>query len=76
MVRVSHKCERALLQCCSDGFASEDPDWKMVSGAARRYIHYKVRINCVWIDVPDDAVIAEPNWAGHDMVWTVTGTSA
>lgn len=61
--------------CCkyADGSVIEDPDWKMVSDAAGVHIHYKVRINRVWIDVPDDAVISEPNLAGYAMVWTVTG---
>ena len=61
--------------CCkyADGSAIEDPDWKMVSDPARLHVHYRVRINRVWIDVPDDSVISEPNLAGHAMVWTVTG---
>ena len=61
--------------CCkyADGSVIKDPDWKMVSDAAGVHIHYKVRINRVWIDVPDDAVISEPNLAGYAMVWTVTG---
>lgn len=61
--------------CCSyaDGFAIEDPDWKVVSDAERPHVHYRVRINSVWIDVPDDAVIPEPNRLGRAMVWTVTG---
>ena len=27
-----------------------------------------------WIDVPDDAVITEPNRAGRTMVWPMWGT--
>jgi hypothetical protein len=47
--------------CCSDadGFALSDPDWESRSG------HYRVRIDNEWIDVPDDAVITEPNRAGR-----------
>ena len=26
-----------------------------------------------WIDVPDDAVITEPNRAGRTMVWPIKG---
>lgn len=51
--------------CCSDadGFAISDPDWSMQHG------HYRVRISGEWYDVPDDAVITEPNLAGKAMVW-------
>ena len=51
--------------CCSfaDGYAVEDPDWESKDG------HYRVRLGNDWIDVPDDAVITEPNRAGRTMVW-------
>jgi hypothetical protein len=51
--------------CCSDadGFALSDPDWESKSG------HCRVRVDNEWIDVPDDAVITEPNRAGRTMVW-------
>jgi len=51
--------------CCSiaDGRAVADPDWETKDG------HYRVRIDGTWIDVPDDAVIKEPNRAGQTMVW-------
>lgn len=53
--------------CCSDadGFAVSDPDWESRGG------RYRVRLNGEWIDVPDDAVITEPNRAGRTMVWPV-----
>ena len=56
--------------CCSDadGFAVSDPDWETKSG------HYRVRIDNEWIDVPDDAVITEPNRAGRTMVWPINGS--
>jgi hypothetical protein len=56
--------------CCSDadGFAVSDPDWESNNG------HYRVRVDNEWIDVPDDAVIAEPNRAGRTMVWPVRGS--
>ncbi len=51
--------------CCSfaDGTSVEDPDWNIRDG------HYRVRIDANWYDVPDDAVIDEPNRAGKTMVW-------
>jgi hypothetical protein len=56
--------------CCSDadGFAIADLDWESKSG------HNRVRIDNEWVDVPDDAVITEPNRAGRTMVWPVKGT--
>lgn len=59
----SLKSERGL--CCSnaDGVALSDPDWDSKDG------HYRVRLDGEWIDVPDDAVIKEPNRAGRTMVW-------
>jgi hypothetical protein len=43
--------------CCSfaDGFAVSDVDWESKDG------HYRVRLENNWIDVPDDALITEPN---------------
>lgn len=60
--------------CCSDadGSAVADVDWESRQG------HYRVRLDGQWIDVPDDAVITEPNRAGRTMVWPVrdpSGTS-
>ena len=51
--------------CCSftDGFAVSDVDWETKGG------HYRVRLENNWIDVPDDALITEPNRAGRTMVW-------
>jgi hypothetical protein len=51
--------------CCSfaDGEIVADPDWESKGG------HYRVRIENNWIDVPDDALITEPNRAGRTMVW-------
>jgi hypothetical protein len=53
--------------CCSDadGYAVSDPDWESKRG------HYRVRIEGEWWDVPDDAVITEPNRAGRTMVWPI-----
>src|ERR1700732_5002301 len=51
--------------CCSmaDGESVADPDWDSKDG------HYRVRLENSWIDVPDDALITEPNRAGRTMVW-------
>jgi hypothetical protein len=55
--------------CCSfaDGYVVSDPDWESKSG------HYRVRIDDKWVDVPDDAVITEPNRVGRTMVWPMRG---
>ncbi|KGT75915.1 hypothetical protein MA20_31770 [Bradyrhizobium japonicum] len=65
--------------CCSDadGYALSDVDW--TSNGTR----YRVRIPrsndpadknaMVWVDVPEDAVITEPNRAGRTMVWPIWG---
>jgi hypothetical protein len=51
--------------CCSfaDGSAVSDVDWESKDG------HYRVRLENNWIDVPDEALITEPNRAGRTMVW-------
>ena len=53
--------------CCSmaDGETVADPDWDSKDG------HYRVRLDGAWIDVPDDALITEPNLFGRTMVWPV-----
>jgi hypothetical protein len=55
--------------CCSnaDGETVADPDWTSKDG------HYQVFLDDQWIDVPDDAVITEPNRAGRTMVWPLRG---
>jgi hypothetical protein len=57
--------------CCSDadGFAVADPDWDLQGN------HYRVRLDGEWIEVPDDAVIKEPNRSGRTMVWPIKGTT-
>jgi hypothetical protein len=54
-------------RCCSDadGMSISDVDWTSHDG------HYRVQIRGEWVDVPDDAVITEPNRAGPTMVWPV-----
>jgi hypothetical protein len=53
--------------CCSDadGTALSDVDWETKDG------RYRVRIEGQWWDVPDEAVVKEPNRAGRTMVWPV-----
>lgn len=55
--------------CCSDadGNAVSDVDWETSGG------HYRVRIDGEWVDVPDEAVITEPNRIGRAMVWPIRG---
>jgi hypothetical protein len=55
--------------CCSDadGSAVSDVDWESRNG------HYRVRIEGEWFDVPEDAVITEPNRVGRTMVWPIKG---
>jgi len=55
--------------CCSDadGNAVSDVDWETAGG------HYRVRLDGVWLDVPDEAVITEPNRIGRTMVWPIRG---
>src|SRR6266478_5158095 len=52
--------------CCSDadGSVLKDNDWESRGG------HYRVYINGKWMDVPDDAVLKQPNMYGRTMVWT------
>lgn len=51
--------------CCSDadGNVVLDADWDVVEG------HYRVRIQGEWVEVPDDALLREPNKFGRTMVW-------
>ena len=55
--------------CCSDadGTAVSDVDWESSNG------HYRVRIEGEWVDVPEEAVITEPNRVGRTMVWPIRG---
>ena len=55
--------------CCSDadGSTPADVDWESKGG------HYRVRLDGEWIDVPDEAVITEPNRVGRTMVWPLRG---
>ena len=61
-------------RCCSDadGYVVEDADWEAKNG------RYRVRVPqshdskiMVWVDVPNNSVITEPNKVGRTMVWPV-----
>jgi hypothetical protein len=54
--------------CCSgeDGTALADPDW---TAQDKEGSHYRVRVDGEWWDVPDEAVVDEPNKAEHAVVW-------
>jgi hypothetical protein len=62
--------------CCSfaDGYVVADADWDSKDG------HYRVRVpetpnsnNLLWVDVPNEALITEPNQTGRTMVWPLYG---
>ncbi len=54
--------------CCSfaDGVSIEDVDWDTEGN------NYRVRLNGVWMVVPDAAVVNEPNKFGSAVVWPYT----
>jgi hypothetical protein len=35
--------------------------------------HYRVRLDGEWVDVPDEAVITEPNRVGRTIAWPLRG---
>ena len=51
--------------CCSfaDGVSVEDVDWDTQNG------RYRVRLHGQWFDVPDAALVTEPNKFGPAVVW-------
>ena len=51
--------------CCSfaDGFSVGDVDWDTHDG------HYRVLLHGEWLDVPDTAVVTEPNRYGRAVAW-------
>lgn len=67
--------------CCSDadGSVVKDADWEAKDGRYRvRVPRYGTEVDgrpneMIWVDVPDDAVITEPNKFGRTMVWPVYG---
>lgn len=57
--------------CCSDadGTAVLDADWASVTNTVKPNVHYMVRVERQWVDVPDDAVLTVPNRDGRTIVW-------
>lgn len=53
--------------CCSDadGNVLQDADWESRAG------HYRVKIEGDWYDVPDDAVLTQPNLYKKTVVWPI-----
>ena len=53
------------VPCCdtADGLRLEDVDWESTGKS------YRVRINGQWYDVPDEAVLEQPNKLGPAVVW-------
>jgi hypothetical protein len=56
--------------CCSfvDGSKVEDVDWDTQRDADGG-VHYRARLNGQWHEVPDAAVVKEPNRFGPAVVW-------
>src|SRR5713226_4570966 len=54
--------------CCdgSDSAHAEPSDWETQN---KPRSHYKVRLDGVWADVPDEAVVTGPNRDGRTLVW-------
>jgi hypothetical protein len=67
--------------CCSDadGSVVKDADWEVKDGRYRvRVPRWETEIDgrpneMIWVDVPDDAVLTEPNKFGRTMVWPTYG---
>lgn len=62
--------------CCSfaDGVAIQDVDWDSscqpeIASVGGLVCTYRVHLDGQWLDVPDAAVITEPNKAGTAIVW-------
>jgi hypothetical protein len=70
--------------CCdgSEALHVADVDWESVNDPAKPDVHYRVRldvsptmsqVDMEWIDVPDEAVVTEPNRDGRTLVWPMRG---
>jgi hypothetical protein len=57
--------ESEFGKCCTDmdGYMVPDVDWESNRG------HYRVRIDNEWVDVPEGAVVKQPNRFRRTMVW-------
>jgi hypothetical protein len=67
--------------CCSvaDGVTIQDVDWDSTCDFqgqdSNPHCFYRVRLKGEWINVPDNAVITEPNKAGVAIVWPMVDES-
>jgi hypothetical protein len=58
---------------CCNGFDGHPPEAAArTTGSYGIGSHYQVRIEHQWVDVPDEAVIKEPNKYGMPVVWYST----
>ena len=66
------KLESGKGPCCdgSDSVHVEPSDWETQN---KPRSHYKVRLDGVWADVPDEAVVTGPNRDGRTLVWYYDG---
>jgi len=59
--------------CCddADGHHVADVDWESQCAtiAGQEQCHFRVRLAKEWVDVPDKAVIHDPNRYGQAVVW-------
>ena len=65
MVQRPEKPARGRAAPTPTARAISDADWESGNG------HYRVRIDGEWVNVPDEAVITEPNRIGRTMVWPI-----
>lgn len=61
--------------CCADadGAVVKDADWESKDGHYRVYLPIggDAKDGSEWVDVPDEAVIKQPNLYGRTMIWTM-----
>jgi len=62
------KLESGKGPCC-DGSDSAPSNRVTGDTETSRRSHYKVRLDGVWADVPDEAVVTGPNRDGRTLVW-------
>ncbi|MEH2484374.1 hypothetical protein [Bradyrhizobium sp. AZCC 2230] len=57
--------ESEFGKCCTDrdGYIVSDADWESNRG------RYRVYMDNEWVDVPEGAVVTQPNRFGRTMVW-------
>jgi hypothetical protein len=63
------KAFETLTNLLSSRWSSWSASSRWVSFFFFPFVRYRVGLYGEWIDVPDDALITEPNRAGRTMVW-------